>query len=133
MDIYGLPQYEKPIAEGNQLLHFHLIPFNALGTRHWRSWRTAGRGQAWGPWTHCGPTPQLWGTKTYQAWQPLSHTGSLRMGKGRTSEDSHQLALPWVEQCSDSLRRQCQEVGEEGTLHLHMPVGLFTSQRQWGV
>ncbi|XP_063509212.1 uncharacterized protein LOC129028692 [Pongo pygmaeus] len=65
MDIYGLPQYEKPIAEGDQLLHFHLIPFNALG--------------------------------------------------------------------SDSLRRQCQEVGEEGTLHLHMPIGLFTSQRQWGV
>lgn len=34
---------------------------------------------------------------------------------------------------SDSSRRQCQEVGEEGTPHLRMPVGLFTSQRQWGV
>uniref|UniRef100_A0A8I5N0P5 WWC family member 3 n=1 Tax=Papio anubis TaxID=9555 RepID=A0A8I5N0P5_PAPAN len=30
-DIYGLPQYEKPDAEGGQLLRFDLIPFDSLG------------------------------------------------------------------------------------------------------
>ncbi|XP_016798817.2 protein WWC3 isoform X1 [Pan troglodytes] len=30
-DIYGLPQYEKPDAEGSQLLRFDLIPFDSLG------------------------------------------------------------------------------------------------------
>ncbi|XP_058147748.1 protein WWC3 [Dasypus novemcinctus] len=30
-DIYGLPQYEKPEAEGGQPLRFDLLPFDALG------------------------------------------------------------------------------------------------------
>ncbi|XP_068390323.1 protein WWC3-like [Eschrichtius robustus] len=30
-DIYGLPQYEKPDAEGGPLLHFDLVPFDSLG------------------------------------------------------------------------------------------------------
>ncbi|KAM9180576.1 protein WWC3 [Dugong dugon] len=30
-DIYGLPQYEKPDADGGQLLRFDLIPFDSLG------------------------------------------------------------------------------------------------------
>ncbi|XP_054942286.1 protein WWC3 isoform X4 [Physeter macrocephalus] len=30
-DIYGLPQYEKPDAEGGPLLRFDLVPFDSLG------------------------------------------------------------------------------------------------------
>ncbi|XP_059943975.1 protein WWC3 isoform X3 [Mesoplodon densirostris] len=87
-DIYGLPQYEKPDAEGGPLLRFDLVPFDSLG-------RDAPLADAPGP---AGPHKQRRSLDTPQSLASLSSRSSL----SSLSPPSSPLDTPFLPASRDS-------------------------------
>ncbi|XP_060148407.1 protein WWC3 isoform X1 [Globicephala melas] len=119
-DIYGLPQYEKPDAEGGPLLRFDLVPFDSLG-------RDAPLADAPGP---AGLHKQRRSLDTPQSLASLSSRSSL----SSLSPPSSPLDTPFLPASRDSplaqlgdafevagvgaldrLRAQASAVGDEDT------------------
>ncbi|XP_057574080.1 protein WWC3 isoform X3 [Hippopotamus amphibius kiboko] len=87
-DIYGLPQYEKPDAEGGPLLRFDLVPFDSLG-------RDAPSADAPGP---AGLHKQRRSLDTPQSLASLSSRSSL----SSLSPPSSPLDTPFLPASRDS-------------------------------
>lgn len=99
-DIYGLPQYERPDAEGGQLLRFDLIPFDALG-------RDAPFAEAAGP---SGFQKQRRSLDTPQSLASLSSRSSL----SSLSPPSSPLDTPFLPASRDSPLAPLGDGGVEG-------------------